>query len=43
MRDALRNGFGAPLAEGDAALFTALRRYVEGRLESSIKAGQLLP
>jgi DNA repair protein RecO (recombination protein O) len=43
MRDALRSGFGAPLVEGDATLFTALRRYVEGRLESSIKAGQLLP
>lgn len=43
LRAVLKEGFDTPMTAGDATLFEALRRYVEGRLEISIKAGQMLP
>ncbi len=43
MREVLAKGFDAPISAGDAPLFEALRRYVEGRLELTVRAGQLLP
>ena len=43
MRDILAKGFDAPLGSADPVLFEALRRYVEHRLECSIKSSQFLP
>ena len=43
MRDVLAKGFDAPLGSADPLLFEALRRYVEHRLECSIKSSQFLP
>jgi len=43
MRDVLARGFEVALTQADTALFNILRRYVESRIESTIKAGRLLP
>lgn len=43
MRDVLSRGFEAAIQEADPVLFEALRRYVESRLEISIKSSRLLP
>lgn len=43
MRTALDQGLNAPMPEADAMLFHALRRFVEGKLETTIKASQFLP
>jgi len=43
MRLILADGFNAPPAEADKALFEALRRYVESRVETCIKCSQFLP
>ena len=43
MREVQAKGFDAPLTAADASLFEALRRYVESRLEISVRAGLLLP
>ena len=43
MRTVLLNSFDVPLAQPDNDLFEALRRYVESRLEATVKASKLLP
>ncbi len=43
MRDILQFGFDGELCKEDKALFEALRRYVESRLETCIKCSQFLP
>jgi DNA repair protein RecO (recombination protein O) len=43
MRAALEKGFDVPLNEADAGLFTALRAYMEGKLEMCFKCSQFLP
>lgn len=43
MRETLDAGFETPPQNGDTALFEALRQYVQSKLETTVKAGQLLP
>ena len=43
MREVLDKGFAAGMIIADASLFEALRRYVESRLEVTIKSSQFLP
>ncbi len=43
MRAALEKGFDVPLNEADAALFSALQAYVEGKLETCFKCSRMLP
>ncbi|MEA4998383.1 MAG: DNA repair protein RecO [Candidatus Limiplasma sp.] len=43
MRSVLGSGFEAPLSTPDDSLFEALRRYVESRMETTVKASKLLP
>ena len=43
MRQALQQGFDANMPNADPVLFEALRRYVESRLETTIKSSQFLP
>lgn len=43
LRAALQAGFDTEQRPADAPLFEALRRYVESRLEMTIKASRLLP
>ncbi len=43
MRAVLAGGFDAAGSEADTALFEAMRRYVENRLECCIKCSQFLP
>ena len=43
MRAVLQAGFNATLGKTDPALFEALRRYVESRIETCIKCSQFLP
>lgn len=43
MREVLAKGFDAGLTTADTTLFEAMRRYVESRLEVTIKSSQFLP
>ena len=43
MRDVLHNGLDAPATAEDKILFEVLRRYVESRLETTIKSSRFLP
>lgn len=43
MRAVLQNGFKVPLDTADKSLFEVLRRYVESRLETTIKSSKFLP
>ena len=43
MRDTLKNGFDTPAIAEDKTLFEVLRRYVESRLETTIKSSKFLP
>lgn len=43
MRATLKNGPGVPEIQEDKTLFEALRRYVESRLEATIKSSKFLP
>lgn len=43
MREVIAKGFDAALIHADATLFEAMRRYVESRLEVTIKSSQFLP
>jgi len=43
MRKVLESGFDVPITDADTALFEALKRYVESRLEMPIKSSQFLP
>ncbi|HPJ03873.1 MAG TPA: DNA repair protein RecO [Candidatus Limiplasma sp.] len=43
MRDTLKNGLDVPAVKEDKTLFEVLRRYVESRLEATIKSSKFLP
>jgi len=43
MRDVLHDGLDAPATAEDKILFEVLRRYVESRLETTIKSSRFLP
>lgn len=43
MRQAYQQEFEVPFLSADPTLFTALRRYVESRLETTLKSSQFLP
>lgn len=43
MRAVLKNGFDVPPVPEDKTLFEVLRRYVESRLETTIKSSKFLP
>ncbi|NLI22899.1 MAG: DNA repair protein RecO [Clostridiales bacterium] len=43
MRQTLRDGFDTPLTVADVSLFEAMRRYVESRLETTVKSSRFLP
>ena len=43
IQDVFRSGFDVPLRETDTILFEAFRRYLESRLECTIKSSQFLP
>ncbi|HPF88764.1 MAG TPA: DNA repair protein RecO C-terminal domain-containing protein, partial [Candidatus Limiplasma sp.] len=43
MRDVLVDGFDTPAIDDDKTLFEVLRRYVESRLETTIKSSKFLP
>ena len=43
MRAVLKDGFDVPAIPEDKTLFEVLRRYVESRLETTIKSSKFLP